>query len=425
MQDVEIALSHVSKKYCKSLRRSMRYGLSDISRNLCRMSSHSNVLREEEFWALKDVSFEVRQGEALGLIGANGSGKSTVLKLLNGIFWPDIGKVAVRGKVGALIEVGAGFHPMLTGRENVYLNGAILGMTKAEVNEKFDDIVEFAEIGDFLDTPVKHYSSGMFVKLGFAVAVHCDPDVLLVDEVLAVGDISFRRKCFKRLKELRDENVTWIIVSHDAGTIQANTDRVVLLDRGEMAYVGSPEDAINEYLYSLSLKRVTPGSNAAQVVDSRSSKHSVAADFEVDRVVLLDKNLCEREVFATGEPFAARIEFTAKKKIEDPAFGVVFFNGDNEICSESVTSFDGVRIEKLEGRGSVTLKTDSLPLYSGVYRLHLTVRDGSLAPLAEMSHAAYIKVSGGKLFSAGMFYMQHSWDIELDEDRIGSAPRAV
>lgn len=423
MQETEIALSHVSKKFCKSLRRSMRYGMSDIGRNIFGMSSHSNVLRKEEFWALKDVSFEVRRGEALGLIGANGSGKSTVLKLINGIFWPDIGKVAVRGKVGALIEVGAGFHPMLTGRENVYLNGAILGMTKAEVNEKFDDIVEFAEIGDFLDTPVKHYSSGMFVKLGFAVAVHCDPDILLVDEVLAVGDISFRRKCFKRLKELRDENVTWIIVSHDVGAIQANADRVVLLDRGEMAYVGSPEDAISEYLYSLSLKKMTAGSTAAHIATPYDSGHHTA-DFEVDRVVLLDKDGHEREVFATGEPLVVRIEFTAKQKIEDPMFGIAFINGDNEICSES-SSFDGVRTEKLEGRGSVTYKTDSLPMFAGIYRIYVTVRDGSLGPIAHLPHAAYVSVRGGEHVTDGAFYMQHSWDIELDEDRRGQAPRTV
>ena len=418
MQDVEITLSHVSKKYCKSLRRSMRYGVSDIGRNIFGMSSHSNVLRKEEFWALKDVSFEVRQGEALGLIGANGSGKSTVLKLINGIFWPDIGKVAVRGKVGALIEVGAGFHPMLTGRENVYLNGAILGMTKAEVNEKFDDIVEFAEIGDFLDTPVKHYSSGMFVKLGFAVAVHCDPDVLLVDEVLAVGDISFRRKCFKRLKELRDQNVTWIIVSHDINTIQMNTDRVVLLERGEMAYVGSPEDAISEYLYSLSLKKMPAGSSVACVPTSPDSGHH-AGDVEVDRVVLLDKNGQEREVFTTGEPFAVRIEFTAKQKIEDPSFNIAFENGNNEVCSECFSTLDGVRIEKLEGPASITYKTDSLPMYSGIYKLYLTIWDGNQVPIVDMPNAAYVSVQGGKHVTKGEFYMQHSWDIELDEERRG------
>ena len=415
MQDVEVSLSHVSKKYCKSLRRSMGYGLRDICRNTVNMSSHPNLLRKDEFWAVKDVSFDIKQGEALGMIGANGSGKSTILKLINGIFWPDIGKVAVRGKVGALIEVGAGFHPMLTGRENVYLNGAILGMTKAEVDQKFDDIVEFAEIGDFLDTPVKHYSSGMFVKLGFAVAVHCDPDVLLVDEVLAVGDLAFKRKCFKRLKELREENVTWLIVSHDIGMVQGNTDRVVLLNQGEVKYIGSPEDAISSYLHSLSLKKTALDNSFADLPTPTRPAQNVEY-FTVDRVSLLDKNGREREVFATGEALAVRIEFTATKKIEDPTFVVAIFNGDNEICSEIVSKFDGVRIDKLEGCGSVKLRTDSLPLYSGIYRVHLTVRDGSGAPLTELVNAAHINVQGGKQFTSGMFYMQHSWHIELEAE---------
>jgi len=189
--DVIVEVDHLSKKYCKSLRRSMRYGIEDIGRNLLGLRSRSGVLREGEFWALNNISFQIKKGEVVGIIGPNGSGKTTLLKLLNGIFWPDQGKITVCGKIGVLIELGAGFHPSLTGRENIYINAAILGMTKDEVNEKFDSIIDFADIGDFIDTPVKHYSSGMFVRLGFAVAVHSDPDILLIDEVLAVGDVQF------------------------------------------------------------------------------------------------------------------------------------------------------------------------------------------------------------------------------------------
>jgi len=187
--NLAIKVESVSKKYFKSPKRSMLYGVKDIARNTFGLSSHSDELRKDEFWAVDEVSFEVKKGETLGMIGPNGSGKTTMLKMLNGIFWPDKGKIAVKGRVGALIEVGAGFHPLLTGRENVYINAAILGMTKKETDKKFDDIIKFADIGDFLDVPVKHYSSGMFVCLGFAVAVHCEPEILLVDEVLAVGDL--------------------------------------------------------------------------------------------------------------------------------------------------------------------------------------------------------------------------------------------
>ena len=193
----------------------MIYGVKDIGRNMFGLSSHSEKLRKNEFWAVDDVTFEIKKGETLGIIGANGSGKTTLLKMLNGIFWPDKGKIFVNGRVGALIQVGAGFHPMLTGRENVYINAAILGMSKKEVDEKFDDIVEFADIGNFLDTPVKFYSSGMFVRLGFAIAVHCEPNILLVDEVLAVGDEGFQNKCFNKIGELKKKETTTILVSHN------------------------------------------------------------------------------------------------------------------------------------------------------------------------------------------------------------------
>src|SRR3990170_2258915 len=195
-EDIAIKVEHVSKKYCKSLKNSMLYGVNDIARNSLGFSSHSERLRNGEFWAVDDVSFELKKGETLGIIGPNGAGKTTLLKMLNGIFWPDKGKITVRGRVGALIEVGAGFHPLLTGKENVYVNAAILGMTKKEVDKKFNDIVEFAGIGDFINVPVKFYSSGMFVRLGFAVAVHCEPDILLIDEILSVGDAKFRAKCY-------------------------------------------------------------------------------------------------------------------------------------------------------------------------------------------------------------------------------------
>jgi len=410
MDDVDIIVSHVSNKFCRSLQQSMRYGIRDVSRNVCGLSSRSHRLRPGEFWALDDISFQVKRGEALGLIGPNGSGKSTVLKLINGIMWPDIGKIAVRGKVGALIEVAAGFHPMLTGRENVYLNAAILGMTKKEVRERFDDIIEFAEIGDFIDTPVKYYSSGMFVRLGFAVAIHCDPDVLLVDEVLAVGDISFRRKCFKRLQELKAQDIAWIVVSHDINTIKQQTDRAVLLNEGKMAYIGSPEDAISEYMFSLSasnnmLEKATTHPRYSPTLRQNG------ADVEVDNVILLHKNSNDTRVFATGEPLTVKIEFTAKKRIEDPIFKVAFYDSRNEICSENFNNFDGYRIGKIEGRGSITFTTPSLPLLPGVYRLDLGIKDKNFSPIVEADGAAHIEVKGGKV-GKGMFYMQHSWDVE-------------
>ena len=247
-RETVISVENVSKKYCKSLKKSMYYGAMDIGRNMLGLSSRSEKLRKDEFWALNDISFEVKKGETLGIIGPNGSGKTTMLKLLNGIFWPDKGKITVKGRVGALIELGAGFHPLLTGRQNVYINAAILGMKKKEVDKKFDDIVEFAGIGDFIETPVKFYSSGMFVRLGFAVAVYCEPDILVIDEVLAVGDIQFQIKCFRKMAYLKEMRKTIIIVTHDLRVIQRHTERVILLNKGAVYGVDVPKDAVNKYL---------------------------------------------------------------------------------------------------------------------------------------------------------------------------------
>ena len=224
----------------------MLYGVQDIGRNMVGLSSHPDRLRRNEFWAVDDISFEVRKGETLGIIGPNGAGKTTLLKMLNGIFWPDKGKVTVRGRVGALIEVGAGFHPLLTGRENIYLNAAILGMSHKEVDERFDEIVEFAEIGDFIDSPVKFYSSRMFIRLGFAVAVHCEPEILLVDEILAVGDIDFQNKCLNKISEIK-ENTSIIIISHNMNTIKLMCDRCLFLSKGTQKKLGDVSEILNIY----------------------------------------------------------------------------------------------------------------------------------------------------------------------------------
>ena len=215
MDKNEIVLSakKVSKKFCKKLRRSMAYGLTDLTKNLFGIKPDSSGLRKEEFWALNEIDFELRRGEVLGLIGVNGSGKTTLLRLLSGIFPPDKGEIMIKGRVGALIALGAGFHPYFSGRENIYLNGAILGISRGELDAQFDKIVEFSEIGDFIDAPVATYSSGMRVRLGFSVAIAMKPDVLLIDEVLAVGDLGFKVKCLNEINELM-KNAAVIFVSH-------------------------------------------------------------------------------------------------------------------------------------------------------------------------------------------------------------------
>lgn len=247
MDDIVIKVSGVSKKFSRNMKSLMKYGFYDISRNIIGIDVNSENLRPDEFWSVHNVSFELRKGEILGLIGRNGSGKSTMLKMINGIYLPDKGKIEIKGKVGALIDVGAGFHNLLTGRENIYVNGAILGMKKKEIDMKFDDIVKFAEIEDFLDSPTRNYSSGMYVRLGFAIAVHSEPDILLVDELLAVGDMGFQAKCFNKIGELKNKGTSIILVTHNMHKLAAFVERAILFDNGKIIFNGEVSKAIEQY----------------------------------------------------------------------------------------------------------------------------------------------------------------------------------
>lgn len=316
--DVVIKVDKVSKKFSRSLKHVMLYGMQDIARNIIGLSSNSGKLRNGEFWAVKDVSFEVKKGETIGIIGLNGSGKSTLLKMLNGIFMPDKGKIEIRGRVGALIEVGAGFHPMLTGRENIYINGAILGMSKKEIDKKFDDIINFADIGDFIDSPVKHYSSGMYVRLGFAVAVHCEPDILLIDEVLAVGDEEFRRKCMSKLNEFKSAEKAIVLVSHSMELIQGYCNRGMWVDAGVIKESGAPAHVIDSYF------RHVVG--VMQATNGKEGRRWGSGDAEITDIKLFNHEGKEVEIIESGEEalFVVRVRF--KKNAENPIFGILLRN---------------------------------------------------------------------------------------------------
>lgn len=245
--DVVLSVRNVSKKFCKDLRRSIGYGVKDLTRNLLGVSRPRTALRRAEFWALKGVSFDLRRGECLGLIGKNGCGKSTLLRVIAGIFPPDSGEVLVRGRVGALIALGAGFHPHMTGLENIRLNGAILGFSKTDIDQRLDQIIDFAEIGPFIEAPVATYSSGMRVRLGFAIASCTDPDLLLVDEVLAVGDVGFRTKCYNRLAEALSRCAV-VFVSHSIPHVARHSTRGILLEGGQVRIEGDVSSCIEAYL---------------------------------------------------------------------------------------------------------------------------------------------------------------------------------
>lgn len=249
MHDIALEFNHIWKKF----KRGEKYdSLRDLIPAIAKRvfsGNHTGELQEKEFWALKDVSFQVKRGEALGIIGPNGAGKSTILKLLSGILRPNKGEIKVNGRLSALIEVSAGFHPDLTGRENVYLNGSILGMTRSQINRKLDEILEFSGVSEFIDTPVKRYSSGMYARLGFSVAAHVNPDILLVDEVLSVGDLEFQEKCIDKMLSLRNEGIPIVFVSHNLHSVQLLCNRAFLLKNGQIFKEGNVGAVLNEYLF--------------------------------------------------------------------------------------------------------------------------------------------------------------------------------
>lgn len=351
-----ISSEAVSKKFCRSTRRSMRYGLTDIARNVIGMHT-SRQLRPDEFWAVRDAALRVKEGECVGLIGPNGSGKTTLLQLINGIFWPDAGEISVRGRVGALIAVGAGFHALLTGRENIHVSAAVMGMSRKEVNARFDSIVDFADIGDFLDTPVKHYSSGMYVRLGFAIAVHADPDVMLVDEVLAVGDHGFQSKCFKRMAELREQGTTVVLVSHDMHTVAGFADWVALVDHGQVTRYDNVSQGVRAY---------------ARLFVSGEDEPVQELVTEGRYVRFHDVRLGERRL-APGDSFRFGLPFECTRDYEDVEVEVSVHDERDPEPFVHVTNRAYRRRVDLRGRGQLDVEVGRLDLQASMAVISIAV----------------------------------------------------
>ena len=354
MADAAIAVEGVSKRF-----RLYHERPSSLKERILRFRRP----RAEEFWALRDVAFEVPHGRTWGLVGPNGSGKTTLLKIIGGILRPTSGQVTTRGRIAALLELGAGFHPELTGRENVYLNASILGLSKQETDRYFDDIVGFAEIEDFIDNQVKFYSSGMFVRLGFAVAVHVDPEILLIDEVLAVGDEGFQKKCLDRVAEMQKEGRTIVFVTHAMAFVQQICDSATLLDGGQMRASGNTENVIREFRAVMARRRTGLGEGAA------------TREIEIAEVDLQDERGRPNSMVAPGQSLSVQIELHAKKPIEDPVVVLGIHNARDEWVFTSDTERLEVDLGRLEGKLRVTFDLKSIPLLEGQYFVTIGVRD--------------------------------------------------
>jgi ABC-type polysaccharide/polyol phosphate transport system ATPase subunit len=321
MSDTLIKVEGLHKKFCQSLKRSLLYGTVDATKSMFGYAIENVGLRKKEFWALQDINFELKRGETLGLIGQNGSGKTTLLRLLNGIFPPDKGKITIKGRIGALIAVGAGFHPHMTGRENIFLNGTILGMTKDELKQKFDEIVDFADLGCFIDSPVATYSSGMTVRLGFAIAIHCEPDILLIDEILAVGDAKFQRKCLDKMRALRKTGIAILIVSHNLQIIESMCEKGILLDKGNQILF----DNINKVIPNFELLMQYGESNIENIPFSDThpnelnrtwaAKNYGGEEVQIQRFKLFNHK--KEQVLELDTPNSFALELDIDSKIDD------------------------------------------------------------------------------------------------------------
>lgn len=358
--ETSISLDHVSKKFVLQPERARSF--LDHFLNAGRfLAGRQTIHAQRDFWAVRDVSFDVHSGELVSFVGANGSGKSTTLKLVAAILRPTSGSLTVNGHVAAMLELGTGFHADLTGRENAYLSGAILGLRRTKVNQVMDRIIEFADIGDFFDTPVRNYSSGMYVRLGFAVATHVGADILLVDEVLSVGDQAFQKKCIARIQRLKREGVTIAFVTHHMELARNISDRVLWFRDGQIAAEGSPDVVIRQYLAYQSSRATV----SVEEPDGRELRRRPSTQAFLESAAVLDSNEQPATVFRTGDTLTIRLAYCAHERVPHPVFGLAIFRDDGLRVNGPNTGLAELDIEAIEGQGHVDYKILALPLLSG------------------------------------------------------------
>lgn len=374
----------------------------DRSSNVKDFIIHRNRRRYENRQVLKGISFEVKKGEAVGLIGHNGCGKSTTLKLLTKIMYPDSGTIEMKGRVSSLIELGAGFHPDMSGRENIYINASIFGLSKKEIDGRIDDIIAFSELEEYIDNPVRTYSSGMYMRLAFAVAINVDAEILLIDEILAVGDVAFQAKCFNRLREIKKTGTTIVIVSHSLSQIEQICEKSIWIHEGVIREEGQPRIVDPQYMAYMSRKsterekkieenqpeedvkeektdkKATENQEKKEVSEKpvqeeekETSKRWGSKEVVMDKIVLLDSNGKERKSFRNDESICIRIHYTATRKIEDAVLGIAIYRSDQLYIYGTNTLIDFSEPISLVDQGTVDLEIDHMPLNAGRYSIDL------------------------------------------------------
>lgn len=384
--------------------------ISRFSRNQPTKRSGS---KKQALWAVKDVNLDIFSGESIGILGQNGSGKSTLLKLITRILHPTTGRIMVQGRIGALLELGAGFHPELTGRENIYLNASILGLSKRDIQNHFDSVVAFSELEDFIDTPVKFYSSGMYMRLGFSVAVHVNPQILIVDEILAVGDQAFQEKCINHIYDMKRRGTTIILVSHNLDLMRKLCTRLVWMEKGQIRACGAPEEMIQKYLVFLQTREHRSLYQLQKGFDRIGT-----GDVEITAVRLLDKDQQEQTVFVTGQSLTIEISYWAHRTVPKPEFGLAIFREDGVQINGPNTQFSGLDIEEIAGTGVISYHIAKLPLLPARYIISVAVHDSRYPITYDHHDKAYeFQVSNGdtrEIF--GLILMPATWSWTPSKD---------
>jgi len=395
-----VRFDQVSKRFI--LHQNRPRSFQEMALNLFRRRSADRDA--EVFWALQGVSFEIAPGETLGLVGPNGAGKSTALKLIAGVLEPTAGRVEVQGRIGALLELGTGFHPDLTGRENIYLNGSILGLSRATIRRKLDEIIAFAELERFIDVPVKHYSSGMYMRLGFAVAVHVDPEILLVDEVLAVGDATFQRKCLERINWMHSQGVTIFFVSHNAETVGAICSRALWLDRGGVIADGTADAVVARYMdYTWTAEK-------GFLKAATSERQWGNGPVRITTVRLLDGNGQECQQFQAGQSFTIEIHYETSERVEWPVFGLALHRSDGLHITGPNTKFAHYDIPCIEGSGVIRYTLSKLPLLNGIYYVSVAVHNREDTQMYDYRDRLYpFRVLPGEGERYGIVALEGNW----------------
>jgi lipopolysaccharide transport system ATP-binding protein len=407
--DLLLAVERVSKKFCRTLRRSLLYGLADIAGELTGGSART-ALRPGEFWALGDVSFTLQRGQSLALVGPNGAGKTTLLRIISGLIRPDTGSITARGRLAPLIALGAGFNPVLTGRENIYVNMSILGLGRKDINARFDAVVEFAEIGHALDAPVQSYSAGMTARLGFACAIHTDPDVLLIDEVLAVGDIKFRMKCYRRLAELRQSGTAFVLVSHSPAAVLSACDTGLYLNEGRPVCLGDAATVIGQYEEDL-LAAGSPAATAsvlrrpAGIAEPSGGAEILSISFKNDAGEYFDSP-------TTGDPVLVCVRCRVAASIEQLGLVVAISSAslENQRVLYLDSDHDGQSLKCLPGENEIQLELPYCGLNPGFYDAKIVLKQDSLSML-DVVESFRFRVRSRTSIDQNLFYQPRRWTV--------------